>query len=498
VGSFNLASVHEVRAWGREGDDRIIMANLEVPVQLFGGEGNDTLHGGFADDLLLGGGGNDRLVGRKGNDLLLGGSGRDWLKGNRGDDVLVGGELAAFSTLPELEALRAAWAAGSPVDVANIAIVDDDLDILKGKRGRDLFFASPGDVHDFKARQGDVLGGGAPAPVDDEPEIAPDDVALVAVAADAGGGPHVRVLDARTLTEKFSFYAYNPSFTGGVRVAMGDVNGDGVTDIVTAPGAGGGPHIRVFDGRTGGQLSGAIGSFFTYHPAFAGGVYIACGDINGDGFADIITGAGAGGGPHVRVFSGASGAQLAGPLGSFFAYGATFTGGVRVAAGDVNGDGTPDVITGAGPGGGPHVRAFSGRDRSVLASFFAFEPGYTGGVYVASGNVDDWGADEIVVGEGQGGSRARVFTSAGTQLREIVSTPAGEVRVAVGDVNADGCADIILGRGPTPGASSTVQLFDFFEEAPLDVFNSHGSFQGGNFVGGMPLSANLVDAAFSS
>ena len=59
-------------------------------------------------------------------------------------------------------------------------------------------------------------------------------------------------------------------------------------------------------------------------------------------------------------------------LASFFAYDPAFAGGVRVAAGDLDGDGRVDLITGAGPGGGPHVRVFSGVDLHELASFFAF------------------------------------------------------------------------------------------------------------------------------
>src|SRR4051794_24205548 len=64
-------------------------------------------------------------------------------------------------------------------------------------------------------------------------------------------------------------------------------------------------------------------------------------------------------------------------------FGASFGGGVRVAVGDVNGDGTPDLVTAAGPGGAPVVRTFSGVDGSELGSFLAFEPTFTGGVNVA-------------------------------------------------------------------------------------------------------------------
>ena len=69
-----------------------------------------------------------------------------------------------------------------------------------------------------------------------------------------------------------------------------------------------------------------------------------------------------GGGPHVEVFSGADLSLLA----SFYAYDPFFSGGVTVAAGDLNGDGRVDLITGAGPGGPDDVRVFSGLDGSEL------------------------------------------------------------------------------------------------------------------------------------
>src|SRR5262245_57840235 len=139
--------------------------------------------------------------------------------------------------------------------------------------------------------------------------------------AGGGMGPSVRVVDADGSDR--TFFAYDPSFTGGVRVALGDVNGDGILDIITGPGPGGGPHVRIWDGVT---LT-EIGGFFAYNPLFAGGVFVAAGDVNGDGRADIITGAGPGGGPHVRIWDGVTLTEI----GGFFAYNPAFPGGVNVA-----------------------------------------------------------------------------------------------------------------------------------------------------------------------
>ncbi|MCA9068620.1 MAG: FG-GAP repeat protein, partial [Planctomycetaceae bacterium] len=234
----------------------------------------------------------------------------------------------------------------------------------------------------------------------------------VVVGADAGGGPHVRVFGADTGEESFNFFPYDPIFSGGVRTALGDISGDGVPDIITAPGPSGGPHIRTFDGQDGTPLDL---NFFAYSTDFSGGVYIAAADLTGDNIAEIITGAGAGGGPHVQVFDGATGNAI----GGFFAYAPTFTGGVRVAAGDVNGDGTPDIITAPGPGGGPHIQVFDGvtvaSGASVfptdsIRSFFAYGPSFTGGLSVATADLDADGQAEIITGAGAGGGpHVRVF-----------------------------------------------------------------------------------------
>src|SRR5262245_45499314 len=126
----------------------------------------------------------------------------------------------------------------------------------------------------------------------------------------------------------FSFYAYNPAFTGGVRVAAGDTDGDGIAEVITGAGPFGGPHVRVI------QLAGGtpreLASFYAYDPAFIGGVWVGAADIDGDGTMEIVTGAGPFGGPHVRVLR-ASGGTVT-EVASFYAYDPRFIGGVSVAS----------------------------------------------------------------------------------------------------------------------------------------------------------------------
>ncbi len=223
------------------------------------------------------------------------------------------------------------------------------------------------------------------------------------VVATASGDAQVIIKERCCRGTGLNFRPY-PGFTGGVHVATGDVDGDGVADIITGAGPGGGPHVKVFDGvdlKTPTELH----SFFAYDAAFTGGVFVASGDIDGDGRADIITGAGPGGGPNVKVFQGGTGELHR----SFFAYDASFTGGVSVAAGDLNGDGFDDIVTGAGPGGGPHVKVFDGTTGAEIRSFFAFDPQFLGGVSVATGQF--FGTGALFVGAGAGGNgHVKVFS----------------------------------------------------------------------------------------
>jgi uncharacterized protein (TIGR03118 family) len=296
-----------------------------------------------------------------------------------------------------------------------------------------------------------------------------------AVGADAGGGPRVRVIDPSTGAVKSDFFAFEPSFRGGVRVASGDVNGDGVDDVVAAAGAGGAPRVVVFDGATGQQIR----SFFAFESGFTGGVNVATGDVDGDGFADIVVGAGAGGGSRVEVFSGKDGSMLQ----SFFAFDPSSRGGVTVAAADTDGDGLAEVIAGAGAGNSA-VGVFDRTGQSVQ-SFSAFAPSFTGGVTVAAGDVDGDGLAEIVVGAGAGGGPAvGVFDAASGASRGsfFASAPGFTGGVRVATTTAGGQTVIATGLGPN--GSSQVGLFDAASLTPLGAIpGTDPTFLGGIYVG---------------
>ena len=132
-----------------------------------------------------------------------------------------------------------------------------------------------------------------------------------------GGAPgrvQVHNLDGSLAAD---FAPFGPRYTGAVNVAVGNITGDGFADIVVAA-AEGNPHVKVYNGRAfyrGGRVfsrgnfqpsnpdASLLAAFFAYGLQFNIGATVAVGDIENDGFADLVTGASAGN-PHVKVYSG--------------------------------------------------------------------------------------------------------------------------------------------------------------------------------------------------
>jgi hypothetical protein len=348
---------------------------------------------------------------------------------------------------------------------------------------------------------------------------------FLAVGADLGGTPEVKLYDATTGVLRLDFNAYEASFKGGVRVAVADMNGDGIPDVITAPGgvkvtlvnvngalvpsfdlsAGRAPEIKIFSGVDGTTLA----DFLAYPSSFTAGVFVAVADVSGDRQPDIITGpdaTGQSGHTNVRVFFNGhfidTGAALAPDL-EFNAYDPGFGGGVRLVAADFNGDGFADIVTAPGIWSGPDIRIFDGKaltnshTASKIGEFLAYASGYFGGVFVSTGDVNGDGLPDIVTGtNGFGGPEVKAFSGV-----NVLSSPtptilddffaydpafSGGARVAVMDVNGDGKADIITGAGP--GGGPHVRIFDGGTELQLtNAFDSFmafsPSFSGGVFVG---------------
>jgi len=197
---------------------------------------------------------------------------------------------------------------------------------------------------------------------------------------------------------------------GGAWVAAGDVNGDGKADIVA--GHASGPLVVGFDGN-GFKQNLKIEPFGA---DYKGGIFVAAGDINGDGLADIVTGQGAGE-PLVRVFD-----HKGSITHSFDAFDGTFKGGVRVATGDLTGDGVAELIAGTGPGAG-ELKIFDGRSGRAISAFDPFGSDFKGGLFFAAGRFQ--GDDALFVSRATEGDGSVSVFRLGDLDHKISFTPFG-------------------------------------------------------------------------
>jgi hypothetical protein len=316
---------------------------------------------------------------------------------------------------------------------------------------------------------------------------------IYAVGAGLGSIPAVKVYDALTGVERFSFFAYDVAYVGGVRVGIADVTGDGYADVIvgTTPGPVGG-HVKVFDGLTGAEVRS-----FLSRPGSTAGIFVAGGDVNGDGYADIIVGGDKGEADgHVTVYSGNP--KDIGTLGvplllrDIHAF-TNFLGGARVAGGDVDGDGFADVIVGSGFGAKPNINVFSGASGVIIRSFLAYDPTYLGDVFVAVANLNNDRYADIVTGaRTANGSHVEVFdgTKLATPTRPLPTisfisgdrTGAGFTAGSIGAVDrtGDGISELLVTfAGPPASQVQTVTLAG----APFGIQSPFPGFRGDIFVG---------------
>ena len=294
-----------------------------------------------------------------------------------------------------------------------------------------------------------------------------------------GNPPLVRIFSpGQEDTYEYEFSAYgSPHY--GVNVTCGDVYGDGYDRIITGAGPGDvfGPHVRGFE-VDGTPLPGF--NFMAYGTQKFG-VNVATGDIDQDGYDEIITGAGPGAvfGPHVRAFDYDGTPSIAPVPGvSFMAYN-TRQWGVNVTGGDIDGDGFDEIVTGPGPGVifGPHVRAWDvdGETAEAISevSFFAYGMREYG-VVVACGDADGDGFDEIVTAPGPcvdflanirgwNYDDSAISPLPGCRFFAWHSSQARYgAKVFVGaDMDENGSDEQVIGAGPDPDTGTPVKVYRY-------------------------------------
>jgi hypothetical protein len=301
-----------------------------------------------------------------------------------------------------------------------------------------------------------------------------DPVSLVA-AAQRGGV--VELIDSATGAIYQSFQPF-PGYKGVVNVALGDVNGDGIPDLIVSTRNAFKGQVLVFDGAAaiepginfanastwqnwnGSSLphgeSTPLLATLTPFGGYTGGLNVAAADVNGDGHADIIVGTGTGTVGKVVVFSGSSFTKL----GKFAPFGSSFTGGVSVAGGNVLGSSGAEVIVGTA-------------SQKAKAAVFA----YSGGVFGQVGaTTRPFGAVPLGV------QVAAVASGSGVDDVVIATIAGGSVHVDVMDGSGNAVGGYTLGSGlktfaiakvnPAQSGADSLLFEGVPTSAPLEVLNA--------------------------
>jgi hypothetical protein len=308
---------------------------------------------------------------------------------------------------------------------------------------------------------------------------------------------------------------------GETAASAGDVNGDGFDDVIVGasyyfqyvlgyPGNGRG-RAYVFHGTTSGpSTTPAWSAEGTVDNQGFGFAVASAGDVNGDGYSDVIVGRNYGsGGGQAWVYYGAAGGLPAtaswtqtGPGG----YGTLVTG-----AGDVNGDGYDDVVVGNNQGSGPESYVYHG-SAGGLSPSPALVTWMGNSAVAGAGDVNGDGYDDVITGHVStpsytGHARLWLGSQAGLSTANTIyvtyNSPGGRYGTSVagaGDVNGDGYDDVLVGA-PTHDSQSTNlvdvgQVFLFYGSAVPDGFPEWGfegdltSCQVGNSVAGADVNGD--------
>jgi hypothetical protein len=257
-------------------------------------------------------------------------------------------------------------------------------------------------------------------------------------------------------------------YAGSVHTATGDINDDGIMDVVVVPAVVGAPgHIRVLSGADG----SSIASFICF-PGYLGSIDIAVVDINSDGFDDIIASSTGGASGTVAIFNGRDFSAMK----MFYPYGAGYMGTVHVSGYDPDGDGAYSILTSTGEGTRGHVKAFD-QNLDVFLSFFSGAEGDLSGCHVIGGDLDGDGFDDIATGTGAGTeAEVHVFDGNTGSRRHSMKVFSGYMGGAnlemISSATNPSAMDLVVGSGD--GARGTLNVIDGRQFEVIDAYFAEG------------------------
>jgi hypothetical protein len=297
-----------------------------------------------------------------------------------------------------------------------------------------------------------------------------DNRSFYAVGRDVGFSPTVDVYDATTAERVNRFLAFESSFGGSVRVATGDVNGDGFTDVVCATGAGAVARVRVFSGKDGSVLANRV----PFGVGYTSGLSVAVGDLEADGIAEVVVGKSAGS-TGVRVYHGDDFTLVS----AFRAF-PGMSGGVSVAVANVSTFGPVVAVASAA---NPVVRLFDAT--GTLDSSFRVFAGAGFGLSLAAADLDGDHFDELAVSPTIG-SRI-VYVLNGTTHATVATFTVGPIvdpafGIRLGTLRTPMATDTLL-VGNGPGSAVSLRGFDDLSGIPIKLAPTTARRAYGIFVG---------------